>query len=98
MRAGVTQVLKTSRKTSQSASPEVCRGSSDAAVLRAQFERVKYIASEYSSEIRVEIAQTTASPGIAESSIWHPASPSQSSPSAKAPMPLPAASPGASRK
>ena len=55
MRASVTQVLKTSRKTSRSASIEVCQGSMDAAFHVTKFEWARYAASERSSESKVEI-------------------------------------------
>ena len=98
MGAIITQILSTSRKTSTSASIEVCQGSMDAAFRRAKFERARYTASECSSETNVEITQTAVSPGTNEQSISHPVGPSQSSASAKTPIPLPAASPGDSRK
>ena len=98
MKTSVTQVLKTSRKTSESASIEVCQGSMDAVFRRTKFERARHVISEYSSETRVEITQTTVSPGMNEQSISHPAGPYQSSASAKAPIPLPASSRGDSRK
>ncbi len=98
MRARITQVLKTSRKTSKSASLEVCRGSRDAAFRSAQFERAKYVASEYTSETSLEISQMTVGPDMNGHSISHPTSASQSSASTKTPIPLPAATPGDSRK
>ena len=98
MRTSVTQVLKTSRKSSRYASIEVCQGSMDVPFRGATFEWARYTASESSSETSVEIAQTTVSLGMNEQSINHPAGPSQSSASAKKPIPLPVIRRGDSRK
>ena len=98
MRASVTQVLKTSRKTSISASIEACQGSMDAAFHVTKFEWARYAASERSSESKVEITQTTVILGMNEPSINHPAGPSQPSASAKTIIPLPSISRGDSRK
>ena len=98
MRASVTQVLKTSRNTSRSASIEVFQSSMDAAFHVTKFEWARCAASERSSESKVEITQTTVILGMNEPSINHPAGPSQPSTSAKTIIPLPSINRGDFKK
>ena len=98
MKASITRAVKTSRKTSRSASIEVCQGSMDAAFHVTKFEWVRYAASERSFESKVDITQTTVILGINEPSISHAAGPSQPSASAKTIIPLPLISHRDSRK
>lgn len=98
MRANVTKVLQTSRETSKCTSFEISRGSTDAALRNAQFERAKYVATEHGFETRLEVSQITIDPDMIGRSISHPAGPSQSSASARTPIPLPAIGHGDSRK
>ena len=97
-RANVTKVLQISRETSKCTSFEICRGSRDAAFRNAQFERAKYEATDYRFETRLEVSQITVGPDMIGRSISHPAGPSQSSASARTPIPLPAIGSGDSGK
>lgn len=78
MKTSVTQFLKTSCKTSRSASIDAYLGTMNAAFRGAMIERGRYAISQLREETAVQITHTTVSPGMNEEIISHPGGPSQS--------------------